>query len=155
MPLTEEELKDVGERWINGEPISRLSKEFEMSDTGLRYQIDKAGYKRSTPATPAEFHQIVICENKEQTYRQNLRWAIDAAGDFHRTGHKPKGCPNNSAWFLYVQAVKDPKDFLGKIGQVESKGEDDPNKELRIFTQHSIEEIDVFLESLQQEESKE
>ena len=62
-----------------------------------------------------------ICRNEELSYRENLRWALDAAGEFQRTKNYPVECPNNSAWYLLTQAIEDAKDFLAKLGQVEVK----------------------------------
>jgi hypothetical protein len=114
----------------------------------------KAVRPKQQKVTPSGLNLPTECADKEQSYRENLRWAINAAGEFLRSGKRPAICPNNSAWYLFVQATKDPKDFLGRVGQIESKGEDDSDKELRVSTKHSIEEIELFLQELQQGEEK-
>lgn len=89
----------------------------------------------------------VICENKEQTYRQSLQWAIDAAGCYMRTGQKPTSCPCDTAYYLYQQAIAEPKDFLGRVGQIESKGvgESEEEKDLKRAGKRSIKELEAML----------
>lgn len=92
----------------------------------------------------------VICENKEQTYRQSLQWAIDAAGEYLRTGRPPISCPCNSAYYLYQQAISEPKDFLGRVGQIESKGvgESEEEKDIKRSGKRSIKEIEMMLQEI-------
>ena len=85
----------------------------------------------------------------QQTHRENLQWAMNAAGEFMRTGQSPVKCPNNSAWFLYVQAVDEPKDFLAKVTSVESKADDgESTRQVKESTKNSLEEINAFLEGM-------
>jgi hypothetical protein len=152
--LTNRQREEVVRRWLEGESAKKLAENFDTTAATITKVLNKAKAIRvpsiANPSTQTNLP--TECADKEQSYRENLRWAIDAAGEFHRTGKRPAICPNNSAWYLFIQATKDPKDFLGKIGQIESKGEDDSDKELRTSTQHSIEEINTFLEELLQEE---
>jgi hypothetical protein len=92
----------------------------------------------------------VICENKEQTYRQSLSWAIDAAGKYQRTGQAPISCPCDAAYYLYQQAIAEPKDFLGRVGQIESKGvgESEEEKDLKRAGKRSIKELEAMLVEL-------
>lgn len=67
----------------------------------------------------------IVSEGREQTYRDSLRWAIDAAGRYLRTGDSPSICPCDAAFYIYRQAIESPKDFMAKLGQVESKPDAD------------------------------
>lgn len=98
---------------------------------------------------PEEFS--VECEGTKQTYRESLRWAIDAAGKASRTGEKPESCPCDTAWYLYKQAVSDPKDFLSRVGQVESKGDAESEERMKgkVAEARSISEIDKMLLELE------
>ena len=99
----------------------------------------------------------VRCEGKEQSYRENLRWAMNAAGEHVRTGEAPTSCPNNSAFYFYEQARSEPKDFLAKVGQIESKsdGESEAQKNARLAGKRSITEIDGMLSELEIEPEEE
>lgn len=92
----------------------------------------------------------VICDNKEQTYRQSLQWAIDAAGCFMRTGKAPTSCPCDTAYYLYQQAIAEPKDFLGRVGQIESKGvgESEEEKDLKRAGKRSVKELESMLQEI-------
>ncbi len=93
-------------------------------------------------------------DNIKQSYRENLRWAIEAAGKFMRTKEKLETCPNDAAYYLYQQAIQDPKDFLQKVGQVEAKStcQDEIEEDDRKQATKSISEIDEMLETLNEEE---
>jgi len=92
----------------------------------------------------------ITCEHKDYTYKQSLQWAIDAAGKFARTGEKPSTCPCDTAYYLYQQAVSEPKDFLGRVGQIESKavGEDAETKDMKRSGKRTIKEIESMLVEL-------
>lgn len=89
----------------------------------------------------------IECEEREQSHRENLSWAIDAAGRFLRTGEAPTKCPNDAAYYLYRQACDEPKDFLGKFTSVEMKGGDDLEEQrlARKSGKRSIAEIEEML----------
>ena len=93
----------------------------------------------------------VVCEGKKQSYRDSLRWAIDAAGAFLRTGEQPVVCPCDAAWYLYEQAKSEPRDFLGKVGQAEMKssGETEAQKGARASARRSITDLDNMLATLE------
>ena len=95
----------------------------------------------------------ITCDGLEQSYRDSLRWAIDAAGAYLRTSSYPVSCPCDAAWYLFKQAIADPKDFLAKVGQVESRGDSDSDerKNLRRSGQRSVAEIESMLEELCEE----
>jgi len=91
--------------------------------------------------------EMVFCEETEQTYLDDLRWAKTAAGRFMRTKVKPVRCPNDSAWYLYKQALNDPRDFLTRVGQIESKGDvaSVEERDLSRFNKKSVKEINDML----------
>jgi hypothetical protein len=101
-------------------------------------------------------HSKVECQNIEQTYRENLRWANEAAGHLHRTGEEPVICPNDSAFLFYKMAIDEPKDFMGRMGQIESKGdaESAEKKNIRLSGAKAIAEIDGYLAELEAEEQE-
>lgn len=135
MPLPNDVIHLLDDMILRGESIDTIAGALQISKTCVRNRIE--GKKTTT------------IENKEQSYRDNLKWAIDAAGHTLRTKKKPKSCPNNSAWFLYKQALEEPKDFLTKVGQVESKLDDsERDREFIRSTKYSIEEINSFLERM-------
>lgn len=110
------------------------------------YGIEKAKKNTRSVAIPSL--------NVKQSFRENLRWAINAAGKQMRTKERPEECPNDAAWYLYQQALGDPKDFLAKVGQAEAKAsvkEEIEENEKRQATR-SIEDIDEMLASLEEEE---
>lgn len=95
----------------------------------------------------------VACEGIKQSYRESLRWAIETAGTYLRTGVEPETCPCDAAYYLYQQAISEPKDFLGKVGQIESKGamESEDEKNIKKSGRRSINEIDSMLAELELE----
>lgn len=93
----------------------------------------------------------VVCENTEQTYKENLQWAISAAGKERRTGEKPKTCPNDTAYYLYIQAISEPKEFMSRLGQVEikhSNSESEEDKEINRSGKRSVKEIEYMVQEL-------
>lgn len=102
---------------------------------------------RPGPATKVE------SENVKQTYRQNLNWALEAAGEYLRTKRRPKKCPNNAAYFLYKQAIDDAKDFMTKVSGFEKGADNDDGSDIKKSTRKSLLEIETFLETLDAEES--
>ena len=94
--------------------------------------------------------RTVRCDGKSLSYREQLAWAMDAAGKFLRVGVEPATCPNDRAFFLYIQAKEQPKEFMQRLGQVEAKG-DTEEEERRLSKragQRSVEEIDAMLAEL-------
>jgi len=73
-----------------------------------------------------------------------------SAGEFMRTGKTPDVCPNDSAWYLYIQACKSPKEFVQRVAQVESKGTDEDSDE-RKSTKRSLREIEKMLDAIGEE----
>jgi hypothetical protein len=99
----------------------------------------------------------VFCEDKKLSYRECLQWALNCAGEYQRTGQEPTQCPCNSAWYLYQQAIADPKDFLSKLGQVEAKttGESQESKDARKSAKRSLSELNAMLDELTPKEESE
>ncbi len=98
----------------------------------------------------------IICEGKKQPYRQSLNWALDNAGTFLRTGVEPVTCPCDAAWYLYEQAKAEPKDFLGKVNQVEIRGDSESEavRNAKKSGCRSIDEIKAMLLELESTEQE-
>ena len=94
---------------------------------------------------------IVESEDIELSHRECLQWAMDAAGRFLRTKQHPMRCPNDAAYFLYQQAIDQPKEFLTKVTQMEAKV-DNQGLAGKRATQKSIREVDKLLEALAEPE---
>lgn len=130
--------------------LARLFREYDLSDFDPNPEshptLKRFGETRKST-------DGVVCEGKKQTYRETLQWAIDTAGAFIRTGIEPNTCPSDAAWYLYRQAIEEPKDFLAKIGQVETKfvGESEDDKNARKSGRKTIAEIDSMLATLKEE----
>lgn len=128
-------------RYAAGESIAHLALDYKISESYVR----KICTRRVAVPT-------VRSEGKEQSYRENLAWAIGTAGEFLRTAVRPIKCPNDAAWFLYMQAINEPKDFMAKFSQVEAKldtGESE--RAMRQSGRRSIQEIDSMLAELGEE----
>ena len=149
-----EELEaDTGAGYNHNQAIVRAAKEFPVLNRLFR-EFDVRDFDPNPESHPAIQHygQLpdngqAVCEGTEQSYRESLRWAIDAAGRHLRTGEIPKSCPCDAAWYLYRQAIDEPKDFMGKVGQIESKTDLDSEarKNMSKSAKKSIAEIDAML----------
>ena len=94
------------------------------------------------------------CEEHELTHAENLQWAINAAGIHHRTHEPPKKCPNNSAYFLYRQAIDDGDKFMAKYQQMmldKAKNPNSGDESIKRGAQKSIAEISSMLDTLGEE----
>lgn len=125
------------QEYAEGSTIEELAEKFKVDITKVKRHVLNEGVVGR-----------VRSENREQSYRENLSWAIKSAGEFLRTKRKPKVCPNDAAYFLFCQAMKEPKDFLQRVSQVETKTEDTSDRESRISTKRTLDEIDSFLERI-------
>ena len=134
--------------------LSKLFREFDVR----KYDPNPESHAhiRHFGEAPPKNSQV-RCEGIDQSYRDSLRWAMDAAGRTDRTGERPASCPCDRAWYLYIQAVNDTKDFLTRVGQVESKGdaESEERRSARAAGERSIAEIDGFLAELEHEREEE
>lgn len=91
----------------------------------------------------------IIMEDTELSYRENLQWAMGAAGKFAREKRHPGVCPNDTAWFLYEMAISEPDKFLMRVGQVEVKASDaDEQRATSRASRRSIAELNRMLEDL-------
>jgi hypothetical protein len=93
----------------------------------------------------------IVSLDQEMSYRDCLRWAASAAGAHLRTGEEFYEVPNDTAFYLYQQALADPKDFMTKFGTMENRedAEDMLEKSTRRQTERSVEEIDKWLGEIQ------
>ena len=134
--------------------LNRLFREYNVVDFDPNPESHPTIQHWGQPATAAG---PAFCEGKEQSYRESLRWAVESAGAYLRTGTQPTSCPCEAAWYFYRQAVDDPKDFLTKLGQIESKVdlEAQGKRSIQKESGRSIAEIDSFLEELVQPEDPE
>lgn len=113
--------------------------------------VQHFGEVAKATVTPGEDVDVVF-EDRDCTYRENLTWAMGAAGEYLHTKQHPGLCPNYSAWFLYMQAVENPKEFLTRIGQIEAKNDESETKRaLMKGGRKSVAEIDAMLEELEEE----
>jgi len=92
----------------------------------------------------------ISSEDKKQSYREDLLWACHAAGQKLRTGNRPNSCPNDKAFFLYQLACENPKDFMTKFSQMETKEKDDADtRKSKKSTQFMLDEVESQLEALE------
>ncbi|MFZ5830561.1 MAG: hypothetical protein ACOY3P_10755 [Planctomycetota bacterium] len=137
--LTIAEREEMVRRFAAGESLRQLAEAYSVSVAAVRKHVNR----RMTSLR-------VLCDNQVLSYQENVRWALKAAGEFIRTGQRPKRCPNDSAWFLYVRAVEDPKEFMAKVAQLELRADDDAaQRETKRHAEASIEEIDAILANLE------
>lgn len=95
----------------------------------------------------------IECDGQELTHAENLVWAMNAAGNFFRTKEPPEKCPNNSAYFLYRQAIDDGDKFMAKYQQMMlDKAKKPEDESIKRGAQKSIAEISSMLETLGEEE---
>lgn len=113
-------------------------------------------YYGKTPGM-ANLNVEVQSEGKDLPYRENLRWALDAAGAYRRTMQHPATTPNDAAWYLYCQAIQDAKEFLSRVGQIESKGdsESEASRNSRKSGKKMVDEINRMLDELDREDEDE
>lgn len=148
--LADDQRDELRRRYANGENAEDIAKYFNLHVSTVRKIGRRRIPKEIVPFDPTS----VRSEGREQTYRENLNWAINAAGEHLRTKKNPMICPNDAAWFLYCQAIEEPKDFMQKVGQVESKAaEEDPRKDIVRSSRKTLEEIKDFLENLNEKAS--
>lgn len=123
-----------------------LFREFDVSE----YDPHPDSHPRIQKHGQPEPVENIECEDKEQSHRENLIWAIEAAGKKLRTGESPISAPNDAAYYLYCQARNEPKDFLGKFTQVEAKSssDSDEDRDNRKRGKRSVDEIEEMLQSL-------
>ena len=145
-----------------GEAILRASKEWvELHALFYNYDVkhlDKdpeshpaIKFKKEWEDRPKFKDERAEIENEsiKQCYSDNLEWAMEAAGEFLRTGITPKKCPNDKAYFLYKEAIGNSKEFLMRFTQLEKgKAGDDKGDAIRRKGQTSIDEINSMLDNI-------
>ncbi len=91
--------------------------------------------------------KTIPCEDRELSYRDNIRWAVEAAGHWLRTGKDPEITPNDTAWFLFCMAREEPKDVMSKINQVEARdpGDDEDDRQTRREGKRMIAQLDEMI----------
>jgi len=144
-PLTIAQIDEMKRRYAAGETVSELTRAYGKCRATIQRWCGPVQRNVEKPKQKVK----VQSEGREQTYRENLRWALESAGEFARLGLIPETCPNDSAWFLYIQATTDPKDFMAKVSQSELKAEaPEDDHEMKRGSRRTIEEIHTLLESL-------
>jgi len=119
---------------------------------------EKPKRKRGRPRKKAEpkseaapgARQPVRSLNEDLPYKDNLKWAIDAAGRHSRIGEWPETCPNDSAYYLFTRAVEDPKDFAAKFQQHETKA-GSTSKSKNVAALKSVRELTQLLRMISEE----
>ncbi len=158
---------ESGGGFFRGEAVICASKDFPCLYPLFR-EYDVREYDKNTDSHPGIQHfgdvaQSVIDQDKvaevvildqEKSYRENLNWAMDAAGEFSRLKRHPGLCPNNQAWFLYDMARENPKDFLMRVGQSEAKSTDGDKNASQRASKRSIAELSRMLDELDYEEEE-
>lgn len=92
----------------------------------------------------------IKCLDISISNRENLAWAIEAAGRFLGERIEPDECPNWAAYYLYNQARSDPNNFTGKYLGVVGKTDNEDGELVRKGEKRSIREIEEMLETLKQ-----
>lgn len=125
-------------------------KAFKDDKSHKKYDIDKKPLMPvAKPVASAPQDGRIVNENIDMTYRENLAWAVKTIGREQRTGERPKTCPNDTAFWLYEQAKKEPKEFLTKVNNIEAKNTSkEDEKERRKSEQRSIDDLDMMLKEL-------
>jgi hypothetical protein len=145
-PLTDAQHKIMKQRYDAGEAICKLAEDYHCTEKTVKRHVQRG--------MRSEMEVTIPSEGKQQSYRQNLNWALEAAGRFIRTKDEPESCPNDAAFFLYTQAVAEPKDFMAKVSTLEKGSEDQSDREEKRSTRKSLAEIEAFLEKLSDEEKQ-
>ncbi len=146
------------------EAIIRASKEFNCLHRLFR-EYDVSAFDPNPESHPTikywgDASGIEVAEGKvkfegiEYSYRDSLRWAADQAGNFLSTGKHPESAPNGTAWFFYRQAIDEPKDFMSKVGSMESKTDESAGEAGKKTACLAIEEIHEHLEKLEEKEEE-
>ena len=142
-------------RWIAAQDLSKesLSLPVDIPSANLMLPLSPLPPPPQEEFDPCKTQYVnnpIKSDDKEQSYRENLLWACQAAGAKLRTGNRPNSCPNDKAFFLYQLACENPKDFMTKFSQVETKEKDDADdKAKKKSTQFLFEEIESQLEALE------
>ncbi len=153
-----------GGGYTRSQAVIRASKEYPCLER-LFGEYDVSEFDPNPESHPRIVHprpegilnfEEIVCHDVKQSYRDSLRWAIEAAGAKLRLNRLPETCPNDTAFYLFRQAIEEPKDFMQKISQMELKvdKEDEALQNSRRSSKRSVEEIDSYLEELEIEEER-
>ena len=137
--MTREVIEELQRKAEAGVSHDALAEQYGISKSAVR------GYCKFAPSSK----ENVFIEGKEQSYRENLSWAMEAAGKFLCTDQKPTECPNHSAYFLFKQAINEPKDFMAKVGQIESKNDDGASRTFAASNRKTLQDIQTFLDNVE------
>ena len=143
--LTPTQREAMQTRYAAGTPTSQLANDYGCDIKTVMKHCKAGGYSNTFK---------VECEDRQLSYRENLQWAIEKAGRFRRSSERPDTCPNDTAWFLYTQALEEPKDFMAKVAAMEKGAEDDTDKDIKRNAKFLLHEIDSFLNKLGEEDGK-
>jgi hypothetical protein len=143
---------EIVKNYTNGASITLISKLHHKAYPAIRKVLVENNVISNRRKMPEKENKLdgtkVICADQEQTFKESLRWAMDSAGLYLRTNVLPAICPCNTAWYLFLQAVESPRDFMSKVSQVESKGNNGEDTGIRKESTKSIAELDEFLTGL-------
>ncbi len=156
---------DEGGGLAKGQAIVRASKDFRCLHRLFR-DYDVTEYDSSPESHPdikqwgstgeekSTAERVIEFSGEDFDYKGNLRWAMEAAGEYLSSKKYPEKAPNGIAFFFFKQAIDEPKDFMAKFGQMESKSIDPNNDDLRKETRKSVSEIHSQLDELEREENE-
>lgn len=153
------ELKEGAAGYTQEQAVIQASKEFPCLAKLFReyqqanyYDPHPESHPMTQPNGPSHVSMAgIISEGVAQSYRENLAWAMSAAGEYLRTGQHPTSCPNDAALYLYCQAIESPREFMQQVRQVEGRADDPGASAGRRAAKRSIEEIEQMLEALDEE----
>lgn len=144
--------------YSKGQAQVRAAKEFPACRPFFR-EYDIRQFDRDSGSHPdivffgdeKRAREIVNLE-KDMSYRDNMRWAAAAAGQHLRTGEEFYEIPNDTAFYLYQQALGDPKDFMTKFGTMEGREDMEAilEKSTRKLADRAVNEIDKWLGELEE-----
>jgi hypothetical protein len=153
-----------GGKLTKTQALVRASKEFPLLRSLLKeYKDELKTYDVTDPAEAISNQSgkagavKVVSRDVELSYRECLRWASQAAGAKLRAGTEPIECPNDTCFYLYRMAIENPKDFMGKMAQVETKIDKDEEvrQNKRMEARRSVAEIQSYLDTLEEERYEE
>lgn len=149
-----------GGGYSKNEAIVRASKEFPCLHRLFR-EYDVAAFDPNPGSHPkikhfgsAKGESEMQIGDGELSYRDAIRWAMDAAGRY-MNGEQVATCPCSAAFYLYKQAIESPRDFLQKVGQIEAKAEAETQEKrvARKANARQLSEIEFMLDELDAEEN--
>jgi len=155
-------VKELEAEYTKNQAIVRASKEFPCLHRLFR-EYDLREFDPN-PESHAEVKHYgagklpdgsIEIGDEPQSYRDSLRWALDAAGR-RLNGEEVTSAPCSAAFYLFRQAIEEPKDFLAKVSQLEVKADAETQamRSARKASARAIAEIEAMLEELEVEEEE-